>query len=488
MTTFALLEPASAAVDPGSSAVATLRLRNDGDTVEEYRLSVVGDPAEWTRVAPDTLRLYPGDEGSAEVVFTPPRSAGTTAGTVRFGVLVHPRENPELSNVAEGVLTVSAFGEMRAELLPVTVRGRLSGRPRVAVDNLGNSALSTGISGKDDEDVLTFRPVPELVRVAQGRTRLARVRIRPSGVKLFGRPERYPFALTVTPAAEGDAPAGPPAFPGAAGAVPPAQLRGTFIRVALFPKWLLVLLGLLLAAAGVFAALWFVPRPSLVSNAVVRQQSAAAPAAAALPAAPASQAPPPAPSPSAAASSSPPPSPSPSPSASQSEEQQQSDGQDQGGGQQATDQAGNKVVTIRSVQNGKDLTVQDGGTGDGTPVVVSDWTDKQQGLNQFWAQLPFSDGTVALTPGNSPDSVLDKADGQPQVRIRTVQGGDTAVRQGQVPALQRWRLQPVSDGVVTIVNAQTGECLTNTGDNAQVQALACDDRFASLQQWRLGDS
>lgn len=146
------------------------------------------------------------------------------------------------------------------------------------------------------------------------------------------------------------------------------------------------------------------------------------------------------------------------------------------------------MVTIRSVQNGKDLTVQDGRTDDGTPVVVSDWTDKQQGLNQFWAQLPFADGTVALTPGSSPGSVLDKADGQALVQIRAVQGGDAAVRQGQVPPLQRWRLQPVSDGVVTIVNAQTGECLTNTGDNTQVQALACDNRFASLQQWRLGDS
>ncbi|MFF0086990.1 RICIN domain-containing protein [Streptomyces canus] len=480
MTTFTSLEPATAAVDPGSSATATLRLRNDGDTVEEYRLSVVGDPAEWTRIAPDTLRLYPGDEGSAEVVFTPPRSAGTTAGTVRFGVLVRPRENPELSNVAEGTLAVSAFGEMRAELLPVTVRGRLSGRPRVAVDNLGNSPLPARISGQDDEDVLTFRPVPETVRITQGQARLARVRIRPSGVKLFGQPERYPFALTVTPTAEET-----PGAPATPAVTPPAQLRGTFVRLPLFPKWLLVLLGLLLAAAGVSATLWFVPRPSLTSNAVAQQQPAPAPAAA-LPPAPATQAPPPVPSPPAAA---------PSPSPSQSEEQQQDQqndqqggGQDQNAGEKATDQAGNTVATIRSVQNGKDLTVQDGRADDGTPVVVSDWTDKQQGLNQFWAQLPFADGTVALTPGSSPGSVLDKADGQPQVQIRTVQGGDEAVRQGQVPPLQRWRLQPVSDGVVTIVNAQTGECLTNTGDNTQVQALACDDRFASLQQWRLGDS
>ncbi len=59
VTTFTSLEPSSVAVDPGSSETTTVRLRNDSDTVEEYRLSVVGDPAAWTRIAPDTLRLYP---------------------------------------------------------------------------------------------------------------------------------------------------------------------------------------------------------------------------------------------------------------------------------------------------------------------------------------------------------------------------------------------------------------------------------------------
>ncbi|UKY53274.1 hypothetical protein [Streptomyces inhibens] len=39
-------------VDPGSRATARLRVRNTGDTVEEYRLSLVGAPAGWARIEP----------------------------------------------------------------------------------------------------------------------------------------------------------------------------------------------------------------------------------------------------------------------------------------------------------------------------------------------------------------------------------------------------------------------------------------------------
>ncbi|MET8949935.1 hypothetical protein ACWEO4_21950 [Streptomyces sp. NPDC004393] len=471
MTTFTSLEPHSVAVDPGLSETTTVRVRNDGDTVEEYRLSVVGDPAPWTQLAPDTLRLYPGDEGSASVVFSPPRAPETTAGSLRFGVLVRPQQNPELSNVAEGVVTVSPFWEMRAELLPVTVRGRVSTRIRVAVDNLGNSPLPVGISGQDDEDVLAFRAAPETTEVAPGRTRLTRVRIRPGGVKFLGQPERYPFALTVTPAQD--------RMPGRVGPVPPAQLRGTFIRLPFFPKWLLVTLGLLVAGAAAVTALWFVPRPPLVSNAVAQQLPPAPPVTQQLP--PAPQSPPPIPSPPAA-------SPSPSPSQSAEPEAPQKGGdQSQSGAATPSDPADGGPVIIRSTQDGQDLSLQGGRTNDGTPVVLTDddRLRERQDPNRFWARIRYSDDTVALAPNGVPGSLLDQAGGEAPVRLRSIEGGDAAVRAGQASPLQRWRLQPVSEGIVRIVNVQTGGCLTDLGKDQQVQVRPCANAFTAIQRWQL---
>ncbi|NDZ98427.1 DUF3426 domain-containing protein, partial [Streptomyces sp. SID10116] len=43
------LEPTATTVEPGSTASVRLRVRNTGDTVEEYRLQVVGAAAGWAR-------------------------------------------------------------------------------------------------------------------------------------------------------------------------------------------------------------------------------------------------------------------------------------------------------------------------------------------------------------------------------------------------------------------------------------------------------
>lgn len=473
VTIFTTLEPTSVAVDSGLSETMTVRVRNDGDTVEEFRLSVVGDPAKWTQVAPDVLRLYPGDEGLATVVLSPPRAPDAIAGTFKLGILVRPQQNPELSNVAEGDVTVGPFLEMLAELVPVTARGRLSARFRLDVENRGNAPLPVGVSGQDDEDVLAFRAAPEATDIEPGRRRPVRVRVRPRGVKFFGQPERYQFALTVTPTQE--------RLPVKAAPVPPAQLRGTFVRLPLIPKWLLVTLGVLTAGAAALAALWFVPRPPLASRAVA-QQGLPTPPPAPLPAA---QAPPPIPSPPPAAPS---PSPSPAPSQSGAEQPEPNQGQQQQGGgenDRSREQVAPDLVTIRSAQNDQDITLQDGRTDDRTAAVLAD-DDKvlQLEANRFWTRVPFPDGTVAFAPSDTPGSVLEQTEGEAPVLLRTVAGGKAAVWAGQVGPLQRWRLQPVAEGVVQIVNSQTGGCLTEAGKDLQVQVRPCADQLGPIQRWR----
>lgn len=100
------LEPAAITVDPGSVARVRLRVRNTGDTVEEYRLRPAGDAAGWTQVQPDVLRLYPGAEGTAQIEFAPPRTSDAVAGPTPFGIRVEPKEHPEVRDVVEGQVTV----------------------------------------------------------------------------------------------------------------------------------------------------------------------------------------------------------------------------------------------------------------------------------------------------------------------------------------------------------------------------------------------
>ncbi|MBO0516955.1 COG1470 family protein, partial [Streptomyces beijiangensis] len=240
MTLWTSLEPAASDVEPGGRATATLRVRNTGDTVEEYRLTVVGTPAGWTRIEPATLRLYPGSEATAEIFLAPPRSPDTAAGPAPYGIRVEPRETPGLRDVVEGQVTVAPFAEIRAELLPPTLVGRVRGQARIAVDNLGNTPLTATLSGRDNSAQLTFDVVPMAVQADPGRAAFARMTVRPQRIRWTGQSQSH--QLTVAVRRSGDDSA--------------HELTGSFEQRPVFPRWVLAVGGVLATAAVAFAVLW----------------------------------------------------------------------------------------------------------------------------------------------------------------------------------------------------------------------------------------
>ncbi|WP_406065696.1 peptidoglycan-binding protein [Streptomyces sp. NBC_01077] len=251
MTMWTSLDPAEVTVEPGARAGARLRVRNTGDTVEEYRLSLVGKPSGWSRIEPDVLRLYPGSEGTAEISFAPPRSSDVEAGPVAYGIRVDPRENSGARDVVEGRLTLTPFTETRAELLPPTLVGRFRGRARIAVDNLGNTPLTASLVPRDEANRLTFDIRPNAVQIAPGRAAFGELVVRPQAVRWTGAEESHRFTVAVRRAGDDTA----------------LDLDATFDQRPVFGNWLVVVGGLLLTAVIAFIVLWFNFSPTIVSAA-----------------------------------------------------------------------------------------------------------------------------------------------------------------------------------------------------------------------------
>ncbi|WP_329121374.1 peptidoglycan-binding domain-containing protein [Streptomyces sp. NBC_01465] len=241
MTLWTALDPALADVDPGGRTTARLRVRNTGDTVEEYRLSVVGTPAGWARIEPGTLRLYPGAEETAEISFAPPRSPDVAAGPAPYGIRVEPAGHPALRDVVEGQITVAPFAEIRAELLPPTLVGRVRGQARIAVDNLGNTPLTASLVPRDESAQLTFTVDPVAIEADPGRAAFARLTVRPQRVRWTGQSQSH--RLTVAVRRSGDETA--------------HDLAGTFEQRPVFARWVVAVGGAVVAAAVAFGVLWF---------------------------------------------------------------------------------------------------------------------------------------------------------------------------------------------------------------------------------------
>ncbi|MCQ9135283.1 hydrolase [Streptomyces hilarionis] len=274
MSLWTSLEPSSVTVDPGSRATVRLRVRNTGDVVDEYRFEPVGDVAPWTTVEPQTLRLYPGTTGTVELTFAPPRTPDATAGPNPYAVRITPTEHPDAVTVPEGNLTVTPFTEVRAELVPPTVKGRFRGRPRLAVDNLGNTKVTASLSGSDTGDRLSYDLKPGSVQIEPGRAVFVDTTLRPRRIIWFGSKEEQPYTLNVQRS-------------GAA----PLPVDGTFVQRGFLPRWLATALSLTVALAIAFVMIWLTYKPQVRSLASEKVAQAAvntlAPSPSATPSAPA---------------------------------------------------------------------------------------------------------------------------------------------------------------------------------------------------------
>ncbi|MEV0371853.1 RICIN domain-containing protein [Streptomyces sp. NPDC050636] len=447
------LEPAAITVDPGSVASVRLRVRNTGDTVEEYRLRPAGTAAGWTRVEPDVLRLYPGAEGTAEVEFAPPRTPDAVAGPTPFGIRVEPAEHPEIRDVVEGQVTVGPFAELRCELVPLAVRGRWRAKAAVAVDNLGNQPLTVSLSGRENGDALTVEPEPTSVQVAPGRAAFVQLNIRPGTVSWIGGTTKHPFTVAAQ----------------CAGVPEPSDLRGTYIQPSVLPRWAMAVCSLLVVAALAFVALWFKAVPKVPTSAREKPgQAHKLPEKGEKPPSP------------------PPPKPT---------EEAPAEKPADGDGEEKKPLPPNILRSHANMNSPEDswyLNVFQGKQGQGTMVSTANWSYEKYGRNQWWTIHHFeADNTVALQPGNAPGSVLDldvKGNG---VGIWPVVGGAEALQNGQaqLPDNQKWRMVEMggaNTGYVQFVNVANNQCLREwVGEDRPVRTEPCTDDNV-WEQWYVG--
>ncbi|MER5466333.1 RICIN domain-containing protein [Streptomyces sp. NPDC002668] len=257
MTIWTSLEPASANVDPGGTTTVRLRLRNIGDVVDEYRVVPVGAPALWAAVEPPVLRLYPGTTGTVNVTIAPPRSPDATAGPHPYGLQILPTEQSQAVTVVEGMVTVTPFTALRAELLPETCRGRFRGRPQLAIDNWGNVKLTASVSGSDTGEQLAFDIHPADVQIEPGRAAFLKTTIRPRRITWFGQKETRPFTLAVRRSG-----------------TEPLSVDGSYVQRSVLPRWVLTSVAIAMTLAIAFVALWFARQPRVVS--LAQEQTAPA--------------------------------------------------------------------------------------------------------------------------------------------------------------------------------------------------------------------
>ncbi len=224
---------------PGAVATCTVTVKNTGTVVDQFTIDILGDAAAWTAADPATLSLFPGAEGTTTVYFRPPRAADTPTGELPFGVRARSQEDPAGSAVEEGILTVGAYQDTFAELVPRTSRGSRGATHELAVDNRGNSRLNATVTAGDQDQLLGFDVEPPGLVVDPGTAGFAKIRVKPRARFWRGQPKTRAFKVAVQ--GEGG---------------PPTVLDGSLLQEALLPRWLIPALLAALAALVILAVIW----------------------------------------------------------------------------------------------------------------------------------------------------------------------------------------------------------------------------------------
>ncbi|MFI6644222.1 RICIN domain-containing protein [Streptomyces sp. NPDC050504] len=470
------LEPAATTVDPGSAATVRLRLRNTGDTVEEYRLTLVGEAAGWAHIEPAALRVYPGAEESAQITFAPPRTSDATAGPVPFGVRVEPRERPHTADVAEGRLTVGPFTAVKAELVPRTVRGRFRARGAVAVDNLGNQPLTATFSGRDNGDSVGVEATPGAVQVEPGRAGFAELNIRPGRVSWIGGSTEHPYTVKVL----------------RAGSQEPEELRGSYVQPSVVPGWALAVCSALVVLAVAAAALWFKHDPKVTSSATVKKTAASA---LPNPQGSASAAPPPpksAPPPEPKTDNDPPP----EGEAKAPPKEEKKDGGGGGGAPKEKKKSPYDPLKKMWIQSGlseKYLGASKEHARNGRNTYTLGWIDNQTPWDQYWYVHPLPDGNYAFTSSDLPIALLDNTREGDQVQLWESVKGTEPIAKGGMRDNQKWRINPIGDGWVRIISLEDGNCLTDMSPNSSqylqvTEVKPCESVSRDQQKWKIVES
>ena len=187
------LDTEHASAQPGGQARVTVTVTNPGTVVEGYRLQVLGPTAAWAEVVPPEVSVYPQQDVTAAVVFSPPTGTSAPGGLQPFGVIARSTLDPQVSAVAEGDVEIGAVYGLQAKIVPVTSAGRWRGRHVIQLSNWGNAPAQLRMVASDPDDAIGFYVSPEIVNLPPG----GQASVRIIGADQASVPARYAGATAL---------------------------------------------------------------------------------------------------------------------------------------------------------------------------------------------------------------------------------------------------------------------------------------------------
>jgi hypothetical protein len=234
------MESRQFSVEPGGQTSVSFRLHNRSAKAVYFEVSVTGIPAKWMVFPRSELQFWPDQQQEVSFTIQPPRSPQSKAGDYPFTVRASGYDDEA---VVKGILIVAPYHQFSLdELRPQKQRGTKKGIFRIRAVNQGNADLALEFEAVDDEEGCDYSFDPAPVTLTPGEERLVGLQVKPKEPLRGNTVKTFPFTVTCRP----------PEVPKLA-----SQVRGEFVQVPLKPRWLWLVVALLLLLSVPIGMLFF---------------------------------------------------------------------------------------------------------------------------------------------------------------------------------------------------------------------------------------
>jgi serine/threonine protein kinase len=183
-------------VAPGSSVTGVVIVLNQERLVDHFTVSATGLPEEWVTMAPEMLRLLPGEQGQVRFTIQPPRSGASRAGRYAGKIQVAGQAAPDEYAEMEVALTVAPFYNFDLQIRPQLQRRVGVAGYKLHLVNRANADLNVSFEGQEREDACLFEFEPPLATVPVGEEIDVPVTVRPRDRDR--QPETKSVSFTIT--------------------------------------------------------------------------------------------------------------------------------------------------------------------------------------------------------------------------------------------------------------------------------------------------
>lgn len=189
------MKPRNQKVIPGQQVTFSVQVKNGSNEVDHIRLDLRGIPAQWGKIEHERLQIPANGELETTVTFSPPRDASSRASRHAFTLRAHSANTRlELCKI-RGFLHMETFQDFTAIMHPQRLQH--SGIVTVQVKNQGNTRTEYRLSGRDNENALSFFATPPRFSLEPGQSLQIPIEIKPRMENLVHGAKPFLFTITV---------------------------------------------------------------------------------------------------------------------------------------------------------------------------------------------------------------------------------------------------------------------------------------------------